>query len=481
MIGGIIGDLAASTYLRDPQVFYKQLFDEKATLSEYGLSIIAVASSLMESSEGNADFLREKTIELFKTADYRFTKLSDSAGAWSESLTMLNSSVAQGMLLNRLATNALISDNPERTDIACFFGGWLEKEEGYARMFINKMIRLLHSGFTKEQVYDQLGEVFKGIRHDWDWKEENTTLCLLMRAWDCFYNSFDFGSAIHNAVRYPNTNTRLLASLTGLIAEAMYGCRSYFVKKKFNPSGGNEFIELPKVFQKEYSPQLEYAKRQRSWNNIFWPKNDSRTNVDWHSYHPIKSRYEGLNVSTEIHRRILRSFEPGWESRYSFYLDNGWIYVCRSFCIIGRFRLVPHGDGHIISNVQQSDQNHDFDEAFNCAYDVVANHWATLGQLRFKYLRNYWFSIEDDKCPAEYRGTIKEKFWHGEKMFYETQMDNLGKWIEEGRQSLQTFNNPRATEIAKRLGQESFGVAYYINTLFAKWFPMDNLDWIFKY
>lgn len=33
MIGGIYSDLAASTYLRDPKVFYKQLFDEKSTIS----------------------------------------------------------------------------------------------------------------------------------------------------------------------------------------------------------------------------------------------------------------------------------------------------------------------------------------------------------------------------------------------------------------------------------------------------------------
>ena len=44
MLGGIIGDLAASTYLREPQVFYKQLFDERATLSEYGLSILVGCS-----------------------------------------------------------------------------------------------------------------------------------------------------------------------------------------------------------------------------------------------------------------------------------------------------------------------------------------------------------------------------------------------------------------------------------------------------
>lgn len=49
MIGGIIGDIAASTYLREQQVFYTQLFDERATLSGYGLSISATASLLRAS------------------------------------------------------------------------------------------------------------------------------------------------------------------------------------------------------------------------------------------------------------------------------------------------------------------------------------------------------------------------------------------------------------------------------------------------
>lgn len=42
----------------------------------------------------------------------------------------------------------------------------------------------------------------------------------------------DFGSALHNAMRMKG-NKRLLGTLTGAIAEAMYGCRNYFIKKKY--------------------------------------------------------------------------------------------------------------------------------------------------------------------------------------------------------------------------------------------------------
>lgn len=51
MIGGIIGDLAASTYLRDKELFYKQLIDEKSTLSEYGLTVFAANKILYDNDK----------------------------------------------------------------------------------------------------------------------------------------------------------------------------------------------------------------------------------------------------------------------------------------------------------------------------------------------------------------------------------------------------------------------------------------------
>lgn len=29
----------------------------------------------------------------------------------------------------------------------------------------------------------------------------------------------------------------------------------------------------------------------------------------------------------------------GWDNRYGLYLDDGWMYVYRSGCLIGRFQL----------------------------------------------------------------------------------------------------------------------------------------------
>lgn len=480
MLGGIIGDLAASTYLREPQVFYKQLFDEEATLSEYGLSILATASLLRASHIASTDTERCKGFFLNYFGSDDTAQISEYAAIWKYEPNMRLSPVAKGMLLNRLATNALISDNPEKTDIELFFDDNMDKPEGYARLFVRKLIVRLHAGATKDEVYKELGGVFKGIRHDWQWKENQSVLDLLMRAWICFYNSFDFGSAIHNAVRYPNSNTRQLASLTGLIAEAMYGCRSYFVKEKFKPEHTETDLWLPKSIEERYKEVLEYGRQQLQWNNVFWPKNNSRTNIERQNYTPVNSRYDGLEVSKEIHRRILRSFEPGWESRYSFYLDDGWVYLCRSFHIIGRFQMIPSSCGFKISHIQQSNEGHPFDDSFECAFSVVNNHWATLGQLRFRYLKSCYYEFEEE-CPKEYRGSIKEKFWEGEKDFYHTQMDYLGQWIKEGEQYIYQLDNPRIIEKAKQLGRERFGVAYYIDQSIKRKYPSDRTDWIMEY
>jgi hypothetical protein len=59
--------------------------------------------------------------------------------------------------------------------------------------------------------------------------------------------------------------------------------------------------------------------------------------------------------------------------------------------------------------------------------------------------------------------------------------DNIGQWIKAGKIALENQSNPRLYKFAKALGQERFGVAYYINELYAKWCPYDNLDWIFEY
>ena len=65
-----------------------------------------------------------------------------------------------------------------------------------------------------------------------------------MRAWYCFEIAWDFTSAIHNAARWQDVDRHLLCSLTGALAEAMYGCEYRLLKEKYGSNWYN-FIVYP--------------------------------------------------------------------------------------------------------------------------------------------------------------------------------------------------------------------------------------------
>lgn len=373
MLGGIYGDLAASTYLRDPKIFYEKLFDDKATLSEYGLSVIATIAFVKGGIPklNPEDRCREIIKSLFEKPDYSIVKYNDYITSWLYDFGF-RYFACSGMLLNRLATYAYFSDKPEETAFCVMADRSWDKEEGYARIFVTRMIYYLRHGYTKDETYEMLGDVFKNIRKKWDWKEQNTTLSLLMRAWDCFYNSFDFGSAIHNAVRYPNSNTRQLASLTGLIADAMYGHLYYFKKKQFC-SNNEQYIELslPKRIYDAYEKLISKVSLSTLWDNrVFFPKNVALTNVDRHHFTSYPSKLNNLLIFPDSREKILRAFPTGWEDRFGFYLDNGWIYCYRSFYLLGRFKLVGKGGRYFIDFVQQTEEmpnGMNIDQCITCA------------------------------------------------------------------------------------------------------------------
>lgn len=376
MFGGIYGDLAASTYLRDPQIFYRQLFDDKATLSEYGLSILTTYDflnsnprALSENIGGCADVVKR----YFADADYQIVNLSKQAKFWLNEGLIGIAPVAPGMLLNRLATFYLYANEANNLGWNVIIDHCAEKEEGYANIILGEIITMLRNGYSKKEVLANVNPVFTQTVPQWDWKENDTALCLLMRAWDCFYNSFDFGSAIYNAVRYPNSNTRQIASITGLLAESMYGCTQYFKKKRFCEH--NECfvtLRLPKAIREAYHSLFEppYKLRNLWEDRTFFPKNCALTNVERHIFKPFVSKLKGLIISPESRQRILYAFPTGWEDRFGFYLDDGWIYCYRSFYVLGRFKLVEKDSRYRIVDVQQSEEmpkGMNIDQCITCA------------------------------------------------------------------------------------------------------------------
>ena len=115
MLGGIIGDLAADTYLRDKKTFYRQLFDEHATLSEYGLSVLATSSALNKICtgviSGDKTDLQKHIASFFHSADKSVVHISTDALSWLDYFSFSYSGTDSGMLLNRLATHFQVSES----------------------------------------------------------------------------------------------------------------------------------------------------------------------------------------------------------------------------------------------------------------------------------------------------------------------------------------------------------------------------------
>lgn len=355
---------------------------------------------------------------------------------------------------------------------------WFDKEEGYFQMFIAKIIILLKNGWTKDEVYHQLGDVFKNCYHNREWQTEaGGSLNYLFRAWNCFYHAFDFGSALHNAVKCIG-DTRLNCALTGAIAEAMYGCRFYFVKKKYaSPQIDYPLLlQLPAAIKEKFSGELAVMKMQDNHNYLFWPKNNSRTNIERHIYTPVKSRFEGMSVTQIQHGDILRSFEPGWENRYSFYKDNGWVYICRSFYILGRFRFRWISDsGYQIVDCQQTEQQPtEFDNSFQEALEGL-NYALSMYSIQFKYYR------PGLQMPKIIERTMKGKFWHGEQMYSELDSTSQTKFEKDALKIYNESTDARVKALGKRLSAKQLGIVFYINELYSKWCPYDTFEWIFDY
>jgi hypothetical protein len=460
MLGAIYGDLAAATYTQDKKLFYKQLIGDHATLSGYGEAIMRLSQLYYDNLFISQDQLC-KELDRFPTKRELGDKLMQSiVYAWfAEAEEDLN-------------------------EHACYDECYHDtKDEFYAMKHLMRIIYLLRNGFTKDETYQQIGEEFKYARHHYHWwsdTNEHRLECDVLRAWDAFYKSFDFGSALHNATKMAG-DVRLNCLLTGAIADAMYGCGHYYKKLKYCPDHDTHcFLMMPKPLAARFEGPLKAIRQQREWVKMFFPKNDAMTNVERHYFTPIENPLADKCISKELRRRILKAFQTGWECRFGFYLDNGWIYVYRSHYLLGRFQLKQVSESEYrIVNLQQSDEKHYMIEALRSALYTVEHCWEHEAGWSFKYLGFYY--DQEQPCPDEYKDTVKEKFWNGERTYYHEIMQQAVDWIEEGKAILHKWKDAKLYTYAKKLGPENFGIVYFIEELYSKWCPREDMDWIFEY
>lgn len=444
MIGGIIGDLAASTYLLDSDTFYRQLIGDRATLSEYGLAVYAAVNP----SHHN----------------------SDRACAGSP-----------GQLLMLLAVAGWYdSDDPAAPAVG---GLPADGETGLAMQLMPEMIRCLRGGLSKDETYTRLGDGFRAFRHSHSWRQDTSALSLMMRAWNCFYRSFDFGSALHNAVKEMPDNPRLMASLTGMMASAMYGHAIYYIKRKYSP--GDTFVDckpirIPDRITGDFADEHRAIAVQMKWQNVFYKKNNSLTNVERHRFTATSSRYEGMEITAETRRRILRSFPTDWENRFGFYLDDGHIYVYRSHYLLGRFRIMAtDGGAYTITRVQKSDelpeQMLSVDNCIGCAMRS-AEEEGSYRPYRYRYNIN---CKENPYCET---GDLdRSRFWECERMFADTQACEWYRWIERAREAVATVGDPDLAARIKSAGPETAAIYCYIRDLYTRLCPGTSLDWLRSY
>ena len=205
-------------------------------------------------------------------------------------------------------------------------------------------------------------------------KDKETALGIVSRAWKAFESAFDFGSAIHNAMKLPG-DCHVNSILVGALADAMYGCERYMVKSKY---GEGCLLQSYK-----YVPyniwELHRSKR------TFFPKNCATTNVERHEWYNIPNPFKNKIITEEIHRRILKAFRPDFDHRYGFYLDDGFVYVYRSGHVLQRFKLILQEDGtYRIAHLQSTKSVPTLYDPINEALYAVEFRWNMVcGEYEF--------------------------------------------------------------------------------------------------
>lgn len=319
MNGAILGDLAAWTWEQDKDLFFRKLVSSEASPSKMMKEMLLMADTLA--------LVRGSDIKVHESLGMRI----------SPEATMLRA-IAIGWLYDTEAETASAYQE---------YGFAYDKEDWYAGAFIWKLIfALRHGASKKDALMVENVSSFKGFVEDISWNEQSSILGVLIRAWGAFYSSYDFGSALHRAMELPG-DRHLNGILVGALADAMYGCDRYIVKAKYGKGCSlTGLVNVPSRFQALYRA-----------GRTFFAKNCAMTNVERHVWKDVANPYGDKIISRELRRRILKAFQPTFDDRYGFYLDDGYIYVYRSCRVLNRFRLVSVSDGtYRIMDLQASEE-----------------------------------------------------------------------------------------------------------------------------
>lgn len=307
MNGAILGDLAAWTWEQDKDLFFRKLVSSEASPSKMMKEMLLMADTLAQ--------VRGSDIKVHESLGMRISP--------------------EATVLRAIAIGWLYDTEAETASAYQEYGFTYDKEDWYAGAFMWKLIfALRHGASKKDALMVENVSSFKGFVEDISWNEQSSILGVLIRAWGAFYSSYDFGSALHRAMELPG-DRHLNGILVGALADVMYGCDRYMVKAKYGKGCSlTGLVNVPSRFQALYRA-----------GRTFFAKNCAMTNVERHVWKDVANPYVDKIISRELRRRILKAFQPTFDDRYGFYLDDGYIYVYRSCRVLNRFKLSSMSDG----------------------------------------------------------------------------------------------------------------------------------------
>ena len=490
MTGAILGDLAAWTWEHDKETFYKRLVSENARLSENGLCMLAV----FQTGWNRYDYpIFQDDFNSFMRMHYRDVVLSEEWHRFLES----GCSTFTRKVSDRFYAACLIlagwegySDEIARR-LSHSIG--MDKEGLYASCFAS-VIWELRQGATKKDIATRMAMEDMRVDTVLRWHEYNDfgaaygdkdILYHLNYAWRSFFYSWDFTSAIHNAMRCPDKLDRhLVGMLTGAIAESMYGCRWNYIKEKYADHGCcNSLLRFPEAVDNKFGDVLSSIYKFESENKVFFAKNDAMTNVERHHWVPFTVKGIPATITSVHHRRMMKAFDTGYECRFGVYLDDGWFYVYRSYFLLARFRMKQVQDHWKIEDMQRcADDKHDPEEGVRCLFNSIMEAWCHISdereseELTAADVCKYYMG--EKECPFEI-GSPKGRFWHGEMMFVTGNL-LMRDWKEAARTAALDMSPENAHKF-RMYSDEHQAILIYMTNLYAKWRPYDDQEWMKDY
>lgn len=356
MVGAVIGDLAAWTWEHDRECFYKHLVSPHAKMTGYGLLPIAMWPMI---NEGGTILKHRLYMVCGKALAHCRAAGVDIPDDWFRwGFEDYDNGIPFGLkvafIMSAIIDSGYLSEERQnQLDWVSFFHGG--KQEGYAMQMMS-ILRRLNEGATKDEAVEDISKPVINFYHSGETHSWENLLEYVTFAWRCFYYSWDFTSALHNAAKCP-ANRHLAMMLTGAFAEAMYGCFYSMTKVKFG--GYYEEIRYPGNVVKHYGEILDKARAYDYDHRHFFKKNDALSNVEKHLWTEIDNPYSDRVIDEDTKEILFRAYFTDWDNRFGVYLDDGWLYVYRSRCILLRFKLAYHLDNtYRIGDLQMSDDDH---------------------------------------------------------------------------------------------------------------------------